>query len=63
MILPISRVKQYKLLKLDDASAEVKHVEDKNKGLREGLDAMMKQYPQNSGAIKRISNSLVKLKY
>ena len=57
------RLKKYKLLKLDDGPAEMKQLDEKNRDLRNGLTAMKDQFPQFGGNIKRISNSLIKLKH
>lgn len=56
-----SRMKQYKILKMEDAAGELKQLENKNLEIREGLEAMMEQYPQFAASIRKISNSLVKI--
>ena len=55
------RMKQYKLMKMEDAPGELKKLENKNLEIREGLEVMMEQYPQFAGSIRKISNSLVKI--
>ena len=57
----LSRSKQYKLLKLEDAGAELKCVEEENRDLREGLARLVDQFPQAAHTLRRISNSLVKI--
>ena len=54
-------MKQYKILKIEDAAGELKQLENKNLEIREGLEAMMEQYPQFAASIRKISNSLVKI--
>ena len=56
-----SRMKQYKILKIEDAPGELKQLENKNLEIREGLEVMMEQYPQFAASIRKISNSLVKI--
>ena len=57
------RLKQYRLLKLEDSAAELKSVEEENRELRDGLAGLVKEFPRAAHSLRRISNSLVKIAF
>ena len=63
LIFFLFRSKHYKLLKLDDAGAELRSVEEENRELREGLARLVDQFPQAAHTLRRISNGLVKIAF